>query len=195
MGLVFLAVCDCVNHNEGIAGLTFRLTLGVMLVYASVEAGLLAGVRREGQADRDIFTDWQVKRYARKLAVKSAMADLESTSRMRQLDREAAEKVYTLQKERETQQQIQSVKSGRPSDTPDRVEKAKFDTPTLVQANTKRTLSKRAAMDRTRQILTADPTANLTDIARQIGRSRQTVYDYLEEMEAVGTIHRNGSKQ
>jgi hypothetical protein len=36
------------NHNEGAAGLTFRLTLGVMLVYASVEAGLLASIKREG---------------------------------------------------------------------------------------------------------------------------------------------------
>jgi predicted transcriptional regulator len=180
------------NHNEGIAGLTFRLTLGVMLIYASVEAGLLAGVRREGQADRDILTDWQVKRYARKLAVKSAMADLDLTFAMRKLDREAQEKVYILQKERDTQQQIQSVQSDSPVDRPERVEKPKSDTPTLDHANRKRRQSKRAAMNKLSQILTANPSASLTDVARRIGRSRQTVYDYLDEMEQTGKLHRNG---
>src|SRR5574341_692139 len=77
------------NHHEGVSGLTFRLTLGVMLIYASIEAGLMASIKSGDQADRDIFTDWQVKRYARNLARKSAMADLDSTARMRQIDREA----------------------------------------------------------------------------------------------------------
>jgi hypothetical protein len=179
------------NHNEGIAGLTFRLTLGVMLVYASVEAGLMAGVRREGQADRDIFTDWQVKRYARKLAVKSAMADLESTSRMRQLDREAAEKLYNLQKSRETETRIRDIQS----DSRKVVEMAKstHSASSLDKATRRRALSKRQALDKTLQILSDNPTANPSDIATQIGKSRQTVYDYFDELESVGKIHRNGS--
>ena len=41
------------NYHEGVSGLTFRPTLGVMLIYASIEAGLLAGLKHEGQADRD----------------------------------------------------------------------------------------------------------------------------------------------
>lgn len=36
------------NHHEGVSGLTFRLTLGVMLIYASIEAGLIASIKREG---------------------------------------------------------------------------------------------------------------------------------------------------
>jgi hypothetical protein len=182
------------NHNEGIAGLTFRLTLGVMLVYASVEAGLMAGVRREGQADRDIFNDWQVKRYARKLAVKSAMADLESTSRMRQLDREATEKLYSLQKSRETERRIQGIESGN-LDSPKVVEKAKSTNfgSLLDKATQSRQLSKRQALDKTLQILSTNPTINPSEIADKIGKSRQTVYDYLNELETVGKIHRNGS--
>jgi hypothetical protein len=118
------------NHNEGTGGLTFRLTLGVMLVYASVEAGLLAGIKREGQADRDIFADWQVRRYARKLARKSAMADLESAARMRQIDREVVEKLYSLQKTRQTDQRLREIQSGKNSDSRILVETTNSTVPT-----------------------------------------------------------------
>jgi hypothetical protein len=38
------------------------------------------------------------------------------------------------------------------------------------------------------------PTAtNPSDIAEQMGKSRQTVYDYFDELEAAGKLHRNGS--
>lgn len=121
-------------HNEGLAGLMFRLTLGVVLIYASAEAGLLATLKTESQADRDIFKDWHVKRYARKLARQSAMADLDLTFAMRKLDRQPQEKVYTLHRERETQQQIQRVKTANIGDSSNSVEKAKFDTAMLEQA-------------------------------------------------------------
>jgi hypothetical protein len=183
------------NHNEGAAGLTFRLTLGVMLVYASVEAGLLAGIKREGQADRDIFMDWQVRRYARKLARKSAMADLDSTSRMRQIDREVVEKLYSLQKTRQTDQRVREIQSGKNSDSRILVETTNSTVPTnsLDKINRKRRLSKRQALDKTLQILSENPTANPTEIADLIGKSRQTVYGYFDELEAAGKLHRNGS--
>jgi len=183
------------NHNEGAAGLTFRLTLGVMLVYASAEAGLLANVKHEGQADRDIFRDWQVKRYARKLARKSAMAELDSTARMRQIDIEAAEKLYSLQKARDTEQHIRNIKSGSGLDKSNVVETRKLavSTNSLDAVNRKRRLSKQQALDKTLQILSGDPATNPSKIAEQIGKSRQTVYDYFDELEAAGKLHRNGS--
>jgi winged helix-turn-helix DNA-binding protein len=184
-----------INHNEGMAGLTFRLTLGVVLLYTSVEAGLLAGIKREGQTDRDIFSDWQVKRYARKLARKSAMADLDSTTRMRQIDREVVEKLYSLQKTRETDQQVRDIRSGNSLDSRIVVETSKspVSTNSLDMINRKRRLSKRQALDKTLQILSTNPTMNPSDIADQIGKSRQTVYDYMDELEAAGKLHRNGS--
>ncbi len=183
------------SHSEGTAGLTFRLTLGVVLLYTSAEAGLLAGIKREGQADRDIFADWQVKRYARKLSRKSAMADLDSTSRMRQIDREANEKLYNLQRARETEQRIRDIESGHSLDMSTTVDTVKPTVPTgsLDRFNRKRELSKRQALDKTLQILSDNPTANPSEIAAQIGKSRQTVYDYLDELEASGKLHPNGS--
>jgi hypothetical protein len=183
------------NHNEGTAGLTFRLTLGVVLVYASVEARLLAGIRRDGQADRDIFTDWQVRRYARKLAQKSAMADLDSTSRMRQIDREAIEKLYSLHKVRDTEQRVRDIQSGSGLGSPTTVETRTptVSTSSLDTVNRKRQLSKRHALDKTLRILSDNPAASPPEIADQIGKSRQTVYDYFDELEAAGKLHRNGS--
>ena len=191
----FSLLVIALNHNEGTAGLTFRLTLGVVLVYASVEAGLMAGIKHEGQADRDIFTDWQVKRYARKLARKSAIADLESNARMQQIDREAVEKLYTLEKSHETERRIREIKSSSGIDTPKAVDtmKSAVSTGSLQRFNRKRELSKRQALAKTLQILSNNPAANPSEIADQIGKSRQTVYDYFDELEAVGKLHRNGS--
>ena len=182
-------------HNEGLAGLVFRLTLGVVLIYASAEAGLLASLRIEDQADRDIFKDWHVKRYARKLARQSAIADLDSTNRMRQIDREATEKLYSLQKARNTEQLIREIKSGGVLDAPNIVEtrKSTVSTNSLDAINQKRQLSKRQALDKTLQILTQSPATNPSEIAEQIGKSRQTVYDYFDELEAAGKLHRNGA--
>ncbi len=183
------------SHNEGMAGLTFRLTLGVVLLYTSVEAGLLATIKREGQADRDISSDWQVKRYSRKLARNSAMADLESTTRMRQIGREVVEKLYSPQKARETDEWVRDIQSGISLDRSTPVETGKSTVPTnsLDKFNRKRQLSKRQALDKTLHILSINPTANPSEIASQIGKSRQTVYGYFDELEAAGKLHRNGS--
>src|SRR5258705_9505217 len=172
------------NHNEGVSGLTFRLTLGVMLVYASIEAGLLASIKREGQADRDIFTDWQVKRYSRKLARKSAMADLESTARMRQIDRESIEKVYVLQKSRQTEEHVQNIEARDSLCGQDGVEKVKstVSNSPLDKANRKRHRSKQRALDKMLEILSANPAMSPPEIAMKIGKSRQTVYDYFDEL-------------
>jgi hypothetical protein len=191
----FSLLVIALNHHEGAAGLTFRLTLGVMLVYASAEAGLMANIKHEGQADRDIFTDWQVKRYARKLARKSAMAELDSTARMRRIDIEATEKLCSLQKAQDTERHVREIKSGSVLESPNIVEMAKStpSTSSLDHARQKRQLSKRQALDKTLQILSHNPTMNPSEIAEQIGKSRQTVYDYFDELEATGKLHRNGS--
>jgi len=177
-------------HEEGLAGLMFRLTLGVVLLYASVEAGLLANVKVQKQAEKDIMKDWKIKRYARMLARRSAIADLDLNANMRRLDREAQQKLYTLRKEQETKQLVESVKSGNGLKGHEGVDLAE-STPSLDEANRKRRLSKREALDKTLQILAEDPDTSPTHIAERIGRSRQTVYDYIKELVEGGYVHRN----
>jgi len=56
----------------------------------------------------------------------------------------------------------------------------------------KRRLSKAEALDRLVALLAEDPNTPVTDLARTIGRSRTTTYEYLNELEKVGRIRRNG---
>lgn len=180
-------------HNEGIAGLAFRLTVGVVLLYASMEAGLLASVKIQKQADKDILKDWRVKRYARRLSRRNAMADLDLTVKMRQLDRESEEQLYTLKRQHETQRQVETIDGGTSIDALEAVAIAKTDVATLKKANRKRQVSKQQAMERALQVLSENPAASPTEIGAKIGRSRQTVYGYLKELETEGRIRRNGT--
>jgi hypothetical protein len=52
--------------------------------------------------------------------------------------------------------------------------------------------AKAAALDILVGHLSSNPDATVTELARLIGRSRQTVYNYLDELEAAGKLHRNG---
>ena len=52
--------------------------------------------------------------------------------------------------------------------------------------------AKAAALDMLVLHLTDHPDATVSELARLISRSRQTVYNYLDELEAAGKVHRNG---
>jgi hypothetical protein len=109
------------------------------------------------------------------------MADLQLAVKMRQLDREAQAELYSLQRERDTQLQMEIIRSEDSSDNQRVVEMTKLDRATLEQANMIRKLSKRDAITKTLQLLAENPNTSPSVIAEQIGRSRQTVYDYLKE--------------
>ncbi len=51
---------------------------------------------------------------------------------------------------------------------------------------------KDAKLDSLLTVLVDSPGAGVSDLARAIGASRQTVYTYLDELETSGKIHRNG---
>ena len=48
------------------------------------------------------------------------------------------------------------------------------------------------ALDTLIAYATGKPDASVTELAKVIGKSRQTVYNYLDELEAAGRLHRNG---
>ena len=54
------------------------------------------------------------------------------------------------------------------------------------------TQQKAAAVDALVSYLTSNPDATVSELARVIGKSRPTVYNYLDELEAAGRLHRNG---
>jgi predicted HTH transcriptional regulator len=114
---------------------------------------------------------------------------------MHQIDREAVEKLYTLENSQETERRIRDIKSGSGIETPKVVDTVKsvVSTHSLDRFNRKRELSKQQALDKTLQILSHNPATSPSEIAEKIGKSRQTVYDYFDELEAAGKLHRNGS--
>lgn len=52
--------------------------------------------------------------------------------------------------------------------------------------------TKAAALDTILATLTANPDTAVTELARLVGKSRQTVYGYLSELETAGRLRRNG---
>jgi hypothetical protein len=54
------------------------------------------------------------------------------------------------------------------------------------------TQQKAAAVDTLIAYVTDHPDATVSELARVIGKSRPTVYNYLDEWEAAGKLHRNG---
>ena len=85
LGLWALAI----QHGEGLAGVVFRLALGLALVGSIYDAGIVSGLRRDAASDRDIAKDWRVKRHARNLARQDAIAELNAGQQIKALERDA----------------------------------------------------------------------------------------------------------
>jgi hypothetical protein len=64
-------------HGEGIVGVAFRLTLGVLLAYSVSESGLMANISFKRQVDRDITKHWKVKRHRQAAEVKIAKLEVD----------------------------------------------------------------------------------------------------------------------
>lgn len=54
-------------------------------------------------------------------------------------------------------------------------------------------MKKTARIDRLLDIYRQAPDAGITAVARQLNTSRQTIYNDLEELEALQLVRRNGS--
>lgn len=172
----FVLWAVAIRHGEGLAGIGFRATLGVLIGYSVIESGLLAGVKLRRAADRDINAHWRVKRYRRKLAIQTAKtaadAEFEVSNHVITLDKDR--QLAELSAERAIQSnpvQIMQVQKARVS---------------------RQKAAKRAKMGEALDILRQEPTASVREIADTIGRSRTTVSNYLRELETSGHISRNG---
>jgi predicted transcriptional regulator len=64
----------------------------------------------------------------------------------------------------------------------------------LHSANAVRTERKQTAINQVHSYLTEHPDANISEIARAVGRSRPTIYDYMDELKEQGLIEENGHR-
>jgi DNA-binding transcriptional ArsR family regulator len=172
----FVLWAVAIRHGEGLAGIGFRATLGVLIGYSVMESGLLAGVKLRQAADRDITRHWKVKTYRRKLAIGTARlaADAESDITRRVIELDKTEWLDNLSAERANQ----------------------FDPVHILDVQKSRVsrqrTAKQAKMGAALDVLRDNPTASVREIAEQIGRSHSTVSVYLRELETSGQIARNG---
>jgi predicted transcriptional regulator len=178
-----------IAHGEGLAGLGFRATLGVLIGYSVIESGLLAGVKLRQQADRDITRHRAVKRHRRKLAIDDAKAadvahfDIERAQR--EMETTIAHRVIELDKQRRLADLTsESSNQYRPVRIED-AQKARM---------TRQRSSKQDAKDKTLDILRDDPHASIRTIANAVNRAPSTVSNYLRELERADRIERqNGT--
>jgi predicted Rossmann fold nucleotide-binding protein DprA/Smf involved in DNA uptake len=178
-----------IAHGEGLAGIGFRATLGVLIAYSVIESGLLAGIKLRQQADRDITRHRAVKRHRRKLAIDDAKAadvvHFDIKSAHRDMETAIARRVIELDKQR----QLADLTAERANQyKPVRIEDAQKSR-TMRQRS-----SKQAAVDKTLDILKDDPHASIRTIANAIDRAPSTVSNYLRELEQADRIaRRNGT--
>jgi len=65
----------------------------------------------------------------------------------------------------------------------------------LQQANEAKAIKRQESIERTYAYIVENPDARISDIARDTGKSRPTIYDYLNELKAEGRIKENGHRE
>lgn len=203
--LGYVALLVIALQHEGLRGLVFRLTLLALLAYSVVESGILSGIQQRRKADRNIERDRKVSstrreqerltatlRYEltgereRKLldAEHKALLDAELTS----VKLRGSRLLDDVKREDRTERRKVEQSDTRPSgyDT--------FPHP-IDDAQQRRTeqqqLDKDDALLHMLNVLANNPDTSKTALSEHIGRARNTVYDYLDELESNGWIERS----
>jgi hypothetical protein len=176
--LVLWAVA--IVHGEGIIGIAFRLTLGVLLGYSINESGILAGIRLQRSADRDINRHRKVRRHRERAEIRVAIArlDADEDEAMKQINPSYTRKPTGIAA-------LFHALTGQPLATSVKVLEAPNSLPNVDVALT----------DVDRQLLALygnAPKLPTRDAGKQIGKSHTWVGKRLAELEAGRVIHRNG---
>lgn len=173
-------------HGEGLAGIAFRATLGVLIVYSLAEAGILAGLRVDAAIRRDVTNDRQVRKHQRRLAVAGAIADLNAESSIRDKERQQSTIEATARLDLAHRQTMSTIcQTKRPAG---RETGARDDTNLAPRARKK---AQRLAMLEAAKL--ANPAITQAELGAVVGLSRSAVGSYLAELETVGAGNGNGN--
>jgi hypothetical protein len=168
-GVAYIALWSiAIAHGEGYAGVTFRLTLGVLLGYSVFESGILAGIRVRRSQERN------PNRY-RKVRVARKNADIRVA--IKEIEIETADKMQRI--------------SAKPSAD------VRKETPPKGSAKTTRTVKRRPSRinadtlpERIAETMAEYPDRPNKDIARMLKISESTLYKYMPEPATNGNGHR-----
>jgi hypothetical protein len=175
IALWFIAIA----HGEGAAGITFRLTMGVLLGYSVFESGILATIRLRRSQERNPNRYRQVRRAKRRsditVAIKQIAADEEIA--VAQMDIDTAERRGKL--------------TTKPSAD------NRKETPRKVSAKSTRTVKRRGSRinaetlpARIAEKMAEYPDKPNKEIAKMLKVSESTLYKYMPEPTTNGNGHR-----
>lgn len=189
-----------IYHKEGAAGIVFRTALGLALLGSGWDTYIITWQKLTSKADKDVLSDGSVKKHRRKAAIADAKAAIDIEFRLLAEQRTVDTDVQFEALKRVKEQRMANVKKEhREAMVPvsdSEAPTSKFPFP-VNKARDKAVNNKRddrkSAIDKMLSIYQADPYISPTIVADKIGRSRQTVYEYLDKLEADGKIHRNGN--
>lgn len=90
-----------IAHNEGIAGIAFRLTLAVLIGYSIFESGILANIKIKRSVNRDISKHRKARKLRQKVDLNIYQVEqelrLKDSTLIRQLESERLSKATTLE--------------------------------------------------------------------------------------------------
>jgi predicted transcriptional regulator len=185
-----------IRHGEGLAGIGFRATLGVLIGYSVIESGILAQIKLRQRADRDITKHLRVRRAMRFYAKADALHDLARSSTevqaLREAQHDARLKSIALRRKRLLEQvdlEDQHLSEELLNGGQKRLGPPSY--PALAAPNSgsrARQPTKRDTMNELMEILADNPDITKKDLAEQTGRAASTVSKYLGELAKRGKL-------
>lgn len=190
---MYIALLVIAWEHEGPTGLVFRIALLAALMGSGWDTYVYTWSKAMVKADKDISSAPAVKRHQRKLSILDARETLtvayELSQTQRQVDKQVqlaainSDKVERLaQLDQDHKQALSTMKNiaSKPDKSPDKKPRSKNG-------------GRQRALDKMLDIYRENPGASLREVAAKIGRSHQTVSDYLDMLENDGKVHRNGN--
>jgi hypothetical protein len=198
-----------IAHGEGAAGITFRLTLGVLLGYSVFESGILANIKLRRSADRNIESHYTVKRYRRKRAITHARKEIDAEFKIASaelaVNTEMARETLRFTRERRLKGLTLDhesalsdlIGSARPSGNghPAPAIPAEVDEPVVSVAPQE--LASLSDLEVREGIVTAfedDPKYVRSHLAKELGVSKTKLYDVINELIDEGVLDRRGQR-
>jgi hypothetical protein len=209
-GVSYIALWSiAIAHGEGAAGITFRLTLGVLLGYSVFESGILANIRLRRSADRNIESHYSVKRYRRKRAIAHARKEIDAEFKIESVqlavDTEVARETLRFLRERRLKGvtldhesalsdlvgKSQRSSNGQPAPA---IPAAVEDPAVSVAPQELATLSDLEVREGIVAAFEEDPKYIRSHLAKELGVSKTKLYDVINELIDEGVLDRRGQR-
>jgi hypothetical protein len=180
-------------HGEGWAGIAFRATLGVLVIYSVIEAAVRAGIKINAKASGDILAhravknDWRRKAKEDAIAENSTHFEIERAKRAARL--EVEQERIKLLKKKLLDELPASIETSPNQSQPDGPKMAILEAQAIRVE--RQQLTKPEAVAAVLDHLRDNPATSVRDLATLVSKSSSTISRYMQELEDAGQIARN----